>query len=89
MIVEEQLVKFNLGNKEEPKEVLINAILPSVFQAQIKEVLMEYKDVFTWCYKKWSMVLNPWLQEEFQEKFVSIKLNLWLMFNLLNKKYIK
>jgi hypothetical protein len=36
----EQLVKLNLGNKEKPKEVVINVILPSVFQAQIKKVLM-------------------------------------------------
>jgi hypothetical protein len=31
VIFKEQLVKLNLGNKKEPKEVLINAILPSVF----------------------------------------------------------
>ncbi len=67
MTIEEQLVKLNLGNKEEPKEVLINAILPSVFQAQIKEVLMEYKDVFAWCYKKLKGI----------PRFVNIKLNLW------------
>jgi len=48
----EQLDKFNLGNKEKPKEVLINAILPNVFQAQIKKVLMEYIDVFSWSYKE-------------------------------------
>jgi hypothetical protein len=51
VIVEEQLVKFNLGSKEELKEVLTNAILPSVCQAH-KKVLMEYKDVFAWSYKK-------------------------------------
>jgi hypothetical protein len=48
----EQLVKLNLGNQEKLKEVLINAILPSVFQTQIKKVLMEYKDVFAWSYKE-------------------------------------
>jgi hypothetical protein len=31
--IEEQLVKLNLGSKEKPKEVLINAILPSIIQA--------------------------------------------------------
>jgi hypothetical protein len=36
MIVEEQLMKLNLGSEEDSKEVLINAILPSTFQAQIK-----------------------------------------------------
>jgi hypothetical protein len=50
MIVEEELIKLNLGSKEEPKEVLINAILLSVFQAQIKKVLMEYIYVFAWSY---------------------------------------
>jgi hypothetical protein len=52
VIVEEQLAKFNLGSKEEFKEVLINDILPNVFQAQIKKVLMEYIDVFSWSYKE-------------------------------------
>ncbi len=52
MTIEEQIVKLNLGSKKELKEVLINAILPSIFQAQFKEVLMEYKDVFTWSYKE-------------------------------------
>jgi hypothetical protein len=50
--IEEQLVKLNLESKEEPKEVLINAILPSVFQAQIRKVLMEHKNVFAWSYKE-------------------------------------
>ncbi len=40
-----------MGSKKEPKEILINAIL-SVFQTQIKKVLMEYKGVFAWSYKK-------------------------------------
>ncbi len=52
MTIEEQLIKLNLGSDEEPKEVLINAILPSVFQAQIKKVLMEYIYVFAWSYKE-------------------------------------
>jgi len=46
MIVEEQLMKLNLGNEDEPKEVLINAILPNTFKAKIKEMLIKYKDVF-------------------------------------------
>jgi hypothetical protein len=50
--VEEQLVKLNLGSNEEPKEILINAILPSVFQTQIEKVLMEHKNVFAWSYKE-------------------------------------
>jgi len=47
-----------LGNKEKPKEVLINAILPNVLQAQIKKVLMEYKNVFAWSYKNSKGVLR-------------------------------
>jgi hypothetical protein len=34
MTIDKQLVKLNLGSKEEPKEVLINVILPNVFQSQ-------------------------------------------------------
>jgi hypothetical protein len=50
--IEEQLVQLNLGSKEELKEVLINAILPNVFQAQIKKVLMKSKNVFAWSHKE-------------------------------------
>jgi len=52
VIAKKQVVKPNLGRKKEPKKVLINAILPSVFQTQIKNVLMEYRDVFAWSYKE-------------------------------------
>jgi len=52
VIVEEQLVELNLGSTEEPIKVLINAMLPSAFQAQIKKGLMEYKDVFAWSHKE-------------------------------------
>jgi len=49
---EEQLVKLNLGSKKKPKEVLIDIILPNVFQAQIKKVLMESRNVFAWSYNE-------------------------------------
>jgi hypothetical protein len=39
-------MKLNLGSEGDPKEVLINAILPTSFQAQIKELLINYRDVF-------------------------------------------
>ncbi len=42
----EQLMKLNLGSEGDPKEVFINAILPTSFQAQIKELLVNYHDVF-------------------------------------------
>ncbi len=43
--------KLNLGSERDPKEVLINAILPTSFQAQIKQLLLNYHDVFAWSYK--------------------------------------
>jgi hypothetical protein len=52
VIIKEQLKKLNLGNEEDPKEVFINAILPIPSQAQIKELLVNYRDVFAWSYKK-------------------------------------
>jgi hypothetical protein len=45
-------MKFNLGNGQEPIDVLISAILLTTFQIQIKEPLMNYKDVFAWDYKE-------------------------------------
>jgi hypothetical protein len=39
-----------LGNEEKPKYVLINAILPSIFQEFFKKKLMKFKDVFAWIY---------------------------------------
>jgi len=45
--IEEQLMKLNLGNERDLKEVLINAILPTYFQAQTKKLLVNYRDVLT------------------------------------------
>jgi hypothetical protein len=44
--------QFNLGNGEEPIDVLIGAILLTTFQIQIKEPLLNDKDVFAWDYKE-------------------------------------
>jgi len=44
-------MKLNLGNERDLKEVFINVILPTYFQAQTKELLVNYHDVFTWSYK--------------------------------------
>jgi hypothetical protein len=41
-----------LGGEGDPKEVLINAVLPISFQAKIKELLINYQDVFARSYKK-------------------------------------
>ncbi len=51
VIFEEQLKKLNLGSEGDPKEVLINVVLPISFQAQIKELLVNYCDAFAWSYK--------------------------------------
>ncbi len=40
----EKLMKLNLRSEGDPKEVFINAILPTSFQAQIKELLVNYRD---------------------------------------------
>jgi hypothetical protein len=47
----EQLKKLNLGNEGNPKQVLINAMLPISFQTKIKKLLGNYHDVFAWSYK--------------------------------------
>jgi hypothetical protein len=44
-------MKLNLRSERDHKEVLINAILRTFIQAQIKELLLNYRDVFAWSYK--------------------------------------
>ncbi len=51
IMIEEQLMKLNLES-EEPKDVLIRAILLATFQIQAMELLMKYKYVFAWHYKE-------------------------------------
>jgi hypothetical protein len=48
---EEHLMKLNIRNERDLKEVLINAILPTSFQAQTKNLLVNYCDVFAYNYK--------------------------------------
>jgi hypothetical protein len=60
------LKKLNLGSKGDLKEVLNNAILPTSFQSQIKELLVNYRDVFDLSYKDLKGILR---------KFVNTKLN--------------
>jgi hypothetical protein len=55
VIVEEQLMKLNLQS-EEPKDVLIGAILLATFQIQAMELLMKYKYVFAWNYKEFKFI---------------------------------
>jgi hypothetical protein len=41
-----------LGTQVEPQDVLVDAILPTTFQLQLKNLLIDYKDVFVWSYKE-------------------------------------
>jgi hypothetical protein len=43
--------KLNLGSERDLKEILINAILLTSFQAQIEKLLVNYRDVFASSYK--------------------------------------
>jgi hypothetical protein len=49
---------LNSSCERDPKEVLINAVLPISFQAQIKELLVNYHDVFAWSYKDLKGILG-------------------------------
>jgi hypothetical protein len=55
-----------LGNEGDPKEVLIDAVLPTSFQAQIKGLLVNYCDFLLGVTKIW---------REYLGKFVNMKLN--------------
>jgi len=44
----EQLAKLNLSSEEELRNMLIRAILPTTFQSQVKDLLMDYKSAFAW-----------------------------------------
>jgi hypothetical protein len=41
-----------LGSEEKPQDVLISAVLLIKFQYQVKDLLINYKDVFAWSYKE-------------------------------------
>ncbi len=41
-----------MGTQVEPRDVLVNVILPTTFQLQMKNLLTDYKDVFAWNYKE-------------------------------------
>ncbi len=43
---------MNFGTQMEPWNVLVSAILPTTFQLQVKNLLVDYKDVFVWSYKE-------------------------------------
>lgn len=47
-----ELVELNLGTQMEHQDVLVSAILPTAFQLQVKNLLIDYKYVFAWSYKE-------------------------------------
>jgi hypothetical protein len=49
--IDEQLSKLNLGISEEPR-ILVSDALPEQFQMKVKQLLIEFKDAFSWSYKK-------------------------------------
>jgi hypothetical protein len=56
-IEEEQLIKINLGTKENVQQVKMNCALELVVIDQLIELLKEFKDVFSWTYKDLKCVL--------------------------------
>ena len=49
-VKEDDLEDFNLGTKEDPKNVRICAELPVEFKLNLQKLLQEFKDVFAWQY---------------------------------------
>ncbi len=47
----EQLSKLNVGINEEPHIMLVRFAIPEQFQVKVKQLLIEFKDVFAWSYK--------------------------------------
>ena len=43
--------EINLGTTEDPKMVRIGKELDPAYEEQLIEILMDYKDVFTWTYE--------------------------------------
>ncbi len=51
LIEDQQLMKLNLGTNAKPQLVKINAQLETCKVLEVKQLLKEFKDVFTWTYK--------------------------------------
>ena len=49
-VLEDELQDLNLGTEEDPKVVKISVHVEGEFKAELKELLMQYKDIFAWDY---------------------------------------
>jgi len=50
-LIGKQLVKLNLGIKENPQYIKVNAQLTKEKTKELQMFLKEFKDVFAWTYK--------------------------------------
>jgi hypothetical protein len=50
----------------EPRDVFVHAILPTAFQLQVKNFLIDYKDVFAWSYKELKGILREICEHKIQ-----------------------
>ena len=48
----DELKELNLGTSEEPRPIYVSSLLTLEEESKYFELLMEYKDVFTWTYKE-------------------------------------
>ena len=50
----DELKEINLGTDKEPRPIYVSSLLTLEEESKYFELLMEYKDVFTWTYKEMS-----------------------------------
>ena len=50
----DELKEINLGTDKEPHPIYVSSLLTLEEESKYFELLMEYKDVFTWTYKEMS-----------------------------------
>ncbi|CAL2270748.1 unnamed protein product [Prunus armeniaca] len=50
----DELKELNLGTNEEPRPIFVSALLNPSEEESYHQLLLEYKDVFTWTYKEMS-----------------------------------
>ena len=50
----DELKEINLGTDKEPRLIYVSSLLTLEEESKYFELLMEYKDVFTWTYKEMS-----------------------------------